>query len=541
MTNRCVMLEAEGLSKLYGGVAALKGVDFHVRASAVHALVGENGAGKSTLVKLLAGALAPDAGVLRLNGQEVRFTSTADAAAHGIAVVSQELSLFPDLDVLANLFPMRELRQGPFVARARMAELAQPVMRELGLDIDLRAPVASLSLEQCQLLEIARALIMRPRVLILDEPTSALHVREKKRLHDALLTLRQREVAVVYISHILEDVLSLCDEVTVLRDGECVLRAALASSLSLDEVVRAMLGAQYAQISSQDAGARAGQHLRGSTLPQEEVQQEKTDVAGISDPKKHKATGEQRLWGQDALCLEHVTIAGRLEDVTLEVPKGVIVGVTGLSGSGYRDILAVVSGLLQPERGYARLPDGKRIDKGLRRAVQQGVALVSGDRRRIGLMLDKPLWDNIAQVRAIALCRDGVFIQAEWLRKRARIQIARLGMNTQSVDQEVGELSGGNQQKIVFARWFEAEPSILLLDDPTRGIDIGAKAEIYRLIHEQAQRGAVQVLASTDPWELSTICDRVFVFYNGRICATLEPPHLTAHRILEVMNTGEMV
>src|SRR6266702_4440461 len=194
------VLVAEQLHKSYGGIAALKGVDFRVRAGSVHALVGENGAGKSTLVKVLAGATSPDAGTLRLDGEEMRFSSTAVAARHGIAVVSQELSLFPDLDVLANMFPMRELRVGPFISRTRMLEQALPVLEELGLDVSPHALVESLSLGQRQLLEIARALMVQPRVLILDEPTSALHAHETERLHQVLRALRQREVAVVYIS-----------------------------------------------------------------------------------------------------------------------------------------------------------------------------------------------------------------------------------------------------------------------------------------------------------------------------------------------------
>ncbi|HXR65927.1 MAG TPA: ATP-binding cassette domain-containing protein, partial [Ktedonobacteraceae bacterium] len=219
MASSDYMLEAEKLRKSYGGIAALKGVDFRVRGGSVHALVGENGAGKSTLVKILAGATSPDTGILRLAGQEMRFSSTAAASAHGVAIVSQELNLFPDLDVLSNLFSIRARRSGLFVRRRQMWEQARPVFQELGLDVDPRVPVEMLSLEQRQLLEIARALMIRPRVLILDEPTSALHAHETERLHQVLRTLRQREVAVIYISHILEDVLSLCDEVTVLRDG----------------------------------------------------------------------------------------------------------------------------------------------------------------------------------------------------------------------------------------------------------------------------------------------------------------------------------
>jgi ABC-type sugar transport system ATPase subunit len=497
------MLEAEGVRKSYGGIAALKGVDFRVRAGSVHALVGENGAGKSTLVKILAGATLPDAGILRLAGQETRFYSTAAAASHGIAVVSQELNLFPDLDVLANLFPMRELRIGPFLARQRMLEQARPVLDELGLTVDPSTPVELLSLEQRQLLEIARALMVHPRALILDEPTSALHAREKERLHQVLRALRQREVAVVYISHILEDVLNLCDEVTVLRDGQGVVDAQPTSTLSVDEIVRAMLG--------EKASAPASQFS-----------------AGFAGPRQK----------QGALRFEHVSVPDLLNDVTLEASGGTIVGMIGLSGSGYHDALAVAAGALRPQRGRVTLPDGSVLRPGLRSAIRQGVALIPGDRQRIGLMLDKPIWDNVAQVRAVALRRAGTFLRVRDLRARARMHVERLGIKSASPDQEVGSLSGGNQQKVVFAKWLEAQPSILLLDDPTRGIDVGAKAEIYNLMRDLAARGAIQLLASTDPRELALVCDRVFVFYAGRICAVLEPPHLDAHTILEVVNTG---
>jgi ABC-type sugar transport system ATPase subunit len=231
------------------------------------------------------------------------------------------------------------------------------------------------------------------------------------------------------------------------------------------------------------------------------------------------------------LRFENVSVPGCLEEVTFKAPGGEIVGVTGLSGSGHRDVLAVAMGLRRPQSGRVLLPDGAEVRHDLRAAVRQGVALVPGDRRRIGLMLDKPIWDNIAQVRSVALGRDGMFLQASQLRTRAQEYMARLGIGTRSVDQEAGQLSGGNQQKVVFARWLEAEPSVLLLDDPTRGIDVGAKAEIYRLMRGLAERGIVQVLASTDP---------VYVFHSGRICAMLEAARLNAHTILEVMNTGEL-
>lgn len=497
-------LTAIGIRKSYGGIAALKGVNFRVRAGTVHALLGENGAGKSTLVKVLVGVTTPDAGTLHLDGRQVRFASTADAAKQGVAVVSQELSLFPDLDVLANLFLMREPRIGPFIARDRMAQQATPVLEELGLHVNLRAPVSTLSLEQRQLVEIARALMVNPRVLILDEPTSALHVRQTERLHSVLRTLRQRDVAVVYVSHILEDVLNLCDEVTVLRDGEGVLDAVPTGQLGLDEIVHAMLGEKKAP------------------------------------PARLQPTLSPFSSTQDALRFINVSVPKRLNAVSFEAPAGAIVGVVGLADAGHRDVLAAAAGLLPISSGQIVLPQGAVVHPHRRAAVQQGVALVPGDRRRVGLTLDAPLWENMAQVRSVALARDGSLIRPHVLRQRAQMRMAQLGIRASSVNQNAGRLSGGNQQKVVFAKWLEANPSVLLLDDPTRGIDIGAKAEIYALLRDLARQGVVQLLASTDLAELATICDSVLVFWGGRICATLDGQNLNAHTILEVMNTGKL-
>ncbi|SFL73160.1 sugar ABC transporter ATP-binding protein [Geodermatophilus ruber] len=498
------MLEAQDIRKAYGGVVALAGVDLTVRPGTVHALLGENGAGKSTLVKVLVGAVDPDAGVLRLDGRELRLRSTADAVDEGVAVVSQELSLFPDLDVLSNLFPMRESRRGPLVDRRQMAERARPVLDELGLAVALDEPVEHLPLDQRQLLEIARALVTDPRVLILDEPTSALHAEATDRLHDVVRRLRARGVAVVYVSHHLEDVLAVCDEVTIMRDGRVAVPAAPASSLTVDRIVAHMLGDKVAAI----------------------VEERSHTGAVAVDPSA------------PALRLERVTVRGQLREVDLAVPCGRVVGLAGVAGSGHRAVLSVAAGVLRPDAGRVVLPDGAPLKGGIRGAISQGVAIVSGDRKRFGVMLDKPIWDNVGQVGSVALRRDGSFVRAGRLRERAREHVARLGIKTPSVDQEVGALSGGNQQKVVFAKWLEAEPSVLLLDDPTRGIDVGAKAEIYNLLRGLSDRGAVQIVASSDPRELAAVCDEVVVFYDGRICARLTGRHLDAHTILEVMNTG---
>jgi ABC-type sugar transport system ATPase subunit len=512
------VLEATGIAKSYGGVRALSGAGLTVRAGSVHALLGENGAGKSTLVKVIAGAVKPDEGTLRLDGREVAFDSTADAVRNGVAVVSQELSLFPDLDVLSNLFPMREPRRGPFVNKSVMAERARPVLAELGLDVSLRQPLGSLSLAQRQLVEVAKALVTQPRVLILDEPTSALEQASTEALMKVLRVLRERRVAVVFVSHILEEVLALCDAITVLRDGRPVLEGVPRSEVSASTIVDAMLGERRrGTVPAVDPGST------------EELRESVTEMLDVSD-----------VGGDEELRLERVSVPNRLDEVSLAASPGEIVGLAGIAAAGHSTVVEIVSGQRRAESGAVLLPGRRPVPRGLRGAIGAGVALVSGDRRRFGLMLDKPLWENIGQVRAVALSGDGRFVRRGKLRARAREHVQRLQVRAYSVDEYAGQLSGGNQQKVVFAKWLDAQPSVLLLDDPTRGVDVGAKAEMHVLIRGAAAAGAVVLLTSTDIDELAAVCDRVLVFYHGRICAELAGPRLTEHAVLEAMNTGEV-
>ncbi|MEU7143414.1 sugar ABC transporter ATP-binding protein [Nocardia sp. NPDC046473] len=494
------MLEVRGVGKTYGGVTALHDADLTVREGSVHALLGENGAGKSTLIKVVSGAVAPDRGSLRLGGQPVSFSSTAQAARHGVAVVSQELNLFPDLDVLANLYPMREPTRGPFRHRAAMVARAEPVLAQLGLDVDVRRELGTLSLAQRQLVEIAKALITEPRVLILDEPTSALDEAGTRRLLNIVRVLRERRVAVVFVSHILEETMALCDEITVLRDGRTVLSAMPRAELDIAQVVTAMLGER---------------------------------ATGAADVAVSRASG--RLPG--ALHVQGIDAPGRLHGLEFSAAPGEIVGIAGLVGSGHTAILEVVAGLCAPSAGRITLPDGRSGPSGLRAAIAAGVALVSGDRRRIGLMLDKPVWENMAQIRSVALARDGMLLTPGKLRARARELVSRLRIRTSDVDVACGLLSGGNQQKVVLAKWLAAEPTVLLLDDPTRGVDVGGKAEIHALLRTAAA-STVVLLCSTDLDELAALCDRVLVLYRGRLCATLRGDRIDQHTILHAMNTG---
>ena len=502
------MLEAQGIRKAYGGVVALAGVDFAVRAGSVHALLGENGAGKSTLVKIIAGALAPDAGSVRLDDLQVRFATTAEAVRHGVAVVSQELNVFPDLDVLSNLYPMREPRRGPFVSRGEMAARARPVLAELGLDVPLRRLVDDLSLAQRQLLEIAKALLTEPRVLILDEPTSALGAQSTELLFGVLRVLRDRQVGVVFVSHILEDVMALCDEITVLRDGSVAMAARPRAELTVPAIVEAMLGER---------------ELR-EAAPDESLREQVAEAV---------ETG-----GGGKLELRDVSVAGRISDVSLSVDPGEVVGLAGVAGAGHHTVLELISGLTRPDSGCVMLPSGRQVPRGLRNAVRAGVALVTGDRRRLGLMLDKPLWENIGQIRSVGLGADGWIVRAGALRARARAQVAGLRIVSRSVDQSAGSLSGGNQQKVVFAKWLDAAPSVVLLDDPTRGVDVGAKAEMHALIRSTAAAGAPVLICSTDIDELASLCDRVLVMRQGEVRVELQGEKLRTHTVLEAMNAA---
>ncbi|GLY34449.1 ribose import ATP-binding protein RbsA 2 [Amycolatopsis sp. NBRC 101858] len=467
------MLRATGLTRRYGGVTALSEVDIALRPGEVHAVVGENGAGKSTLVKILSGVLRPDAGVL--------------SGFDGVALVAQELTVFPDLTVAENLFPLAPPRRGPLVSRRRMAQLAVPVLGELGLTVPLDTPAGTLSLADQQLLEIGRALLRNPSVLILDEPTSALPAEAVARLMAVLRRLVSRGVAVLYVSHFLEEVLRIASRITVLRDGHVVLAGVDVQSVNLDGVVEAMLGDRVV-----------------------------ASVASRPAPRSRPP-------------------AVVVEEPAFAVGEGEIVGLAGLQGAGHLEVLAALSGRA-PGHGRVHI-GGRPAPRSVRAAVRAGIAFVPSDRKRYGLMLDKPLWQNTSAVAWLGAGHGGW-----WLRRRAhgaaaRALITRLRIRG-APDDLVNTLSGGNQQKVVFAKWLEANPRLLVLDDPTRGVDVGARAEMHAVIASLADAGKPVVLASTDLAELCELCDRVLVFQRGRVVARLTRAELSERALSVAMNAG---
>ncbi|MEU6357214.1 sugar ABC transporter ATP-binding protein [Streptomyces sp. NPDC047072] len=479
------ILVAQGLVKSYGGVRALDGAGIRLRGGEVHALVGENGAGKSTLVRILSGSLAPDEGAVRL-GEDAR-----------IAAVSQELSLFPDLTVRENLFPYRPPRRFGLLDKGAMDRAARPVLDELGLNVDLDAELGELTLADQQLTEIARALLRDPRLLILDEPTSALPADAVERLERVLRTLTGRGIAVLYVSHFLEEVMRIAQRVTVLRDGRVALAGVERAKTDVPELVTAMLGGR----------------------PEPSVRRTRS-LVDLPPP----------------VVLSQVDVAGRLADVTFTVRAGEVVGVAGLQGAGHLDALEVVCGRAAVSAGRVDIA-GHGQPRSLRDAVRARVAFVPSDRKRYGLMVDRTVWDNTTAVSWLALGRGGFMPSRSQLVRRTADLTERLRLRGGPYD-VVGRLSGGNQQKVVFAKWLATEPKVVVLDDPTRGVDIGVRAEMHRIVGELAAGGAAVLLASTDLAELTEVCDRVLVFVRGRLTGEVSGERLTEHALAVAMQQG---
>ncbi|MCR9245388.1 MAG: sugar ABC transporter ATP-binding protein [bacterium] len=478
------------MTKAFPGVVALEDVEFAVDAGEVVALIGENGAGKSTLMKVLAGVHRPDVGEVRLDSKPVTFHRPADALRQGIALIHQELELCENLTVAGALFLGAELRRGPFLRSREMAVRAREVTARLGLDVDPDRLVETLAPGQQQLLEIARALRADARVLIMDEPTSSLTQRETERLLAVVDELRAAGVAIVYISHRLGEVQQIADRVVALRDGKNSGSCA-GSDASHDRLVAMMVGREV----------------------------------GSSDRQPHEP-------GDVALAVRGLaTTAYPAHAIDFTVRRGEIVGIAGLLGAGRTEVLRALFGADPRAAGVVEVA-GVALDReGPEAAIAAGLALVPEDRKREGLVLPMTVAQNVALP---TLRRRGRWLDRAYERDLTDRAIGELGIATAGGSQVAGTLSGGNQQKIVLAKWLAADPVVLLLDEPTRGVDVGARAEIHDRLHELAGDGLAVLFVSSEMEEILTLADRALVMHEGRLAGELGRDELSEAAILRL-------
>ena len=477
--------------KSFGGVRALRGVSFSLRAGEVHALVGENGAGKSTLIKIMAGVHRPDEGEMLLNGERVTFRHPEDATAHGVAVIYQELAQFPDLSVLENLFMGAQTTRGPLglIDWRTLRKRAEEAFNRLGVTIDLDTPVSHLSTAQGQLVEIARALTRDARVLIMDEPTASLGERDAARLHEAVRKLRGEGVGVVYISHRLDEIFEVADRVTVLRDGESVGGGAV-EDLSVERLVALMVGREV-----------------GELYPEM-----------VFRP------------GEVMLEVRHLSRPG-LHDISFEVRAGEIVGLAGLVGSGRSEVARCLFGI-DAHEGEVLLC-GERVPRNPWGAIGAGMAYVSEDRKLEGLVLPMTIEENIS-LPILERLRWLGLLDARRAKGVAERFFDALGVRAPGVGTVVATLSGGNQQKVSLAKALATKPKLLILDEPTRGIDVGAKAEIHKLMARLCEEGLAILMISSELPEILAMSHRVLVMNGGRLAGRLGREESTAPRVMQL-------
>jgi len=486
------VLRAVGVHKRYGGVRALRGIDFELRAGEIHGLVGENGSGKSTLLRIISGQLGPDQGHVLLAGEPVRFGDAAQAMKAGIATVTQETTLVPDLSVTENiLLGPRKVRRGIFgIDWRRTRARAREILARLELEIDPDQAVGRLRPDQRQMVEIARALSMDARVVILDEPTSSLTDDEVAALFAAVRTLRGEGVATVFVSHRMTEIFDLVDRVTILRDGSLVGTGPIGD-YDRDRLVSLMIGRELENL-------ELGEHRKPSA--------------------------------NAILSVRAFNVPGWVHDVELEVEKGEIVGLAGLVGAGRSELMDGLFGLVSGANGIVDVDGRTGVCRDPQSAMRRGLGYVPADRKTLGLVQDMSVTENLLMAKTSGrwrLRRPTRGIE----QREVEEAIGNLGIVLESRHAPVARLSGGNQQKVVLAKWLATSPKVLLMDEPTRGVDVGAKAEIYKLLNSIKETGVGILLSSSETPELRLLCDRILVMYRGRIVASLTREEATEARV----------
>ena len=485
------MLAVSHVTKSFGAVAAVGDASIELYAGEAHALVGENGAGKSTLVKMLAGVHQPDSGSLSINGEVVTLASPSAARDAGVAVIYQEPTMFPDLDVAENVFMGRmPTRSAGRLDREHMREQVVSVLEMLDVKLDPSRAARGLSIADQQIVEIAKALTLDARVLVMDEPTAALSAAEVERLVRVIETLRERGAAILFISHRLEEVFRICQRVTVMRDGRSVMSRP-AAGLTSDELVRAMVGRDLEERKVLDRGAV----------------------------------------GDVVLSVKRLTREGKFVDISFDLRAGEIVGLAGLVGAGRTEIAEAIFGIDRYDAGSVEVA-GQQLKNGSpTAAMRAGVALVPEDRRQHGLVMDESIEHNVVLASLASVTRRGL-IAAGVSRDTSSSWLQRLQVKYGRLSDSVSTLSGGNQQKVVLAKWLSRKPRVILVDEPTRGIDVGTKAEVHRLLQSLAAEGVGVLVISSELPEVLLLADRILVIREGRLVEEIAGTDATEENVI---------
>ncbi len=484
-------LEAEGISKFFPGVRALDNVSLRVKPGTVHALMGENGAGKSTLMKCLIGIYHPDDGVIRVKGEQVKFSNTQEALHAGISMIHQELNLVPYMTIAENIWLGREPSRYGFVDHTRLNEQTVALLDKLNIPLTPDRLVGDLSIANQQMVEIAKAVSWNSDVIIMDEPTSALTETEVSHLFTIIRDLRAQGKAIIYISHRMDEVFAITDEVSIFRDG-CWVSSEQTATLSRKSLITQMVGRELTQLF----------------------------------PKFNNAIGEE------VLTVRGLSRKGAFENVSFSLRCGEILGVAGLVGAGRSELMESLFGMAPIDAGVILIDGVETIVDSPSTAIDKGLAFLTEDRKKSGLFLVLSVMENMSIVKLPDYIGKNGFIRHKQMAEECMAQIRRLNIKTPTMDSIINNLSGGNQQKVLIARWLLARPKILILDEPTRGIDVGAKAEIYRLISELANRGVAIIMVSSELPEILGMSDRVMVMHEGRITGILDKDDANQETIL---------
>lgn len=499
--NSEYILEMDKITKEFPGVKALQGVNLNVRKGTVHALMGENGAGKSTLMKILIGIYSPDSGTIMFRGKELKSTSISNSLDKGISMIHQELSPVPQMTVAENIFLGREPTYGKtnFVNRKELNKKAELLFSDLSINIDPKEKMINLSIANMQLVEIAKAISYNADLIIMDEPTSAISDKEVNHLFEIIRSLKKEGVAIIYITHKMEELNQIVDEVTVLRDGQYIGTEPI-ENVKKDKLITMMVGREVGKA----------------------IQKEKSEIKEV------------------ALSVKNFSKEGKYQNISFDVHKGEILGIAGLMGSGRTEVLEAVFGITKRDTGEVWV-NGNQVTLGSPRdAVANGMGLLTEDRKLTGCFLPLSVKDNMILVNINEYTNWG-FLGKKKIVEDCQYQKDKLAIKTPNIDQQIVNLSGGNQQKVLLARWLLNDPDILFLDEPTRGIDIGAKTEIYELIFALAKRGKAVVVVSSELPEILGISDRIMVMSEGYKTGELTREEANQEKIMELATSAELM